>query len=294
MNASDVFSGCLISEDFSFERFGRVEDHGGLICTYAYDKNFITQMNNNPDIVGVVTTEEFAEHVNPRIRTVVAEAPASIFFGAYNAWVELQDKRMPATQIDDTADIENGAFVSSHGVVVGKRTRIERGAIIKQGVSIGDDCIIRSGAVIGGQGFEVKTLDGHPQVINHGDRVIIGSNVEIQYNTCVDRGFLGRDTILESGVKIDNLVHVAHGVHIGENTKIAAGTTIAGRASIGKSVWIGPGSTISNAVTIQDGGYVTLGSTVVMDVKSNTKVTGFFAIEHTKFFAAWRRFRSAK
>ncbi len=140
--------------------------------------------------------------------------------------------------------VESGARVG-RGVVIGPGCYIGRDAVIGDGtwlhanVSIGADCvlgqhcIVHSGAVIGSDGF-VYAHDGvrwekTPQL----GRVIIGDEVEIGANTTIDRGALG-DTVIERGVKLDNLIHIAHNVHIGEDTAMAACVGIAGSTHVGK------------------------------------------------------------
>jgi UDP-3-O-[3-hydroxymyristoyl] glucosamine N-acyltransferase len=161
----------------------------------------------------------------------------------------------PDATIGDRVKIGAGAVVES-GAVIGHRTRIEAGSYIGEGTTIGDDCIlyprvviyknvairnrvvIHAGAVIGADGFGfVKDGEGHvkfPQV----GRVIIEDDVEIGANTCIDRGSL-ETTIIRRGVKLDNLIQVAHNVHIGEHTLIAAQTGISGSCTIGAQCMIG-------------------------------------------------------
>jgi UDP-3-O-[3-hydroxymyristoyl] glucosamine N-acyltransferase len=114
-------------------------------------------------------------------------------------------------------------------------------------------------------------------------KAVIKDNVEVQHNCCIDRGILGKDTILEKNVKLDNFVHIAHDDYIGERTFITAGAKLAGRVTIGRDCWIGVNATISNGINIGDNCRVTLGSVVTKDVLPNSTVTGNFAIDHKKF-----------
>ena len=152
-------------------------------------------------------------------------------------------------KIGPAAVIESGVVVGSHTVIeagcyVGKRSKVGNNctiyprAVIYKDVEIGNCVIVHAGAVIGADGFGfVRDGEGHvkfPQV----GKVIIEDDVEIGANTCIDRGSL-ETTIIRRGVKLDNLVQVAHNVEIGEHTIIAAQTGISGSSTIGAHCLIG-------------------------------------------------------
>lgn len=141
-------------------------------------------------------------------------------------------------------------------------------------IKTGKDCIIHESVIIGspGCGF-IKNEKGEWENFPHIGGVIIGDNVEIQANSCVDRGSLG-DTIIGNGVKIDNLVHIAHNVEIGENTIITACAMIAGSVKIGKNCWIAPNASIMNGIIIGDNVTVGLGAVVLKDIPSGETWAG--------------------
>ncbi len=137
-------------------------------------------------------------------------------------------------------------------VIIGDNTTIFSGTNIYSECLVGNNCTIHSGTVIGSDGFgfapqsaaEFKKV---PQIGN----VIIEDNVEIGANTTVDRATIG-STIIRKGVKLDNLIQVAHNVEIGENTVIAAQTGMAGSAKIGKNCMIGGQVAIAGHITVAD------------------------------------------
>ena len=152
-------------------------------------------------------------------------------------------------KIGPAAVIESGVVVGSHTVIeagcyVGKRSKVGNNctiyprAVIYKDVEIGHRVIVHAGAVIGADGFGfVRDGEGHvkfPQV----GKVIIEDDVEIGANTCIDRGSL-ETTIIRRGVKLDNLIQVAHNVEIGGHTIIAAQTGISGSSTIGEHCLIG-------------------------------------------------------
>jgi len=170
---------------------------------------------------------------------------------------------------------------------IGKRTYIHPSAIIYDNVTIGNDCIINAGAVIGAEGFSTKIEDGKATKFPNKGGVIIGDGVDIGANTCVDRATLEDVyTIIGDRVLIDNLVHVAHNVVIGNDTRIAPMVCIGGSCIIGERVWISIGCSLREHLTIGDDAVIMMGAVVIADVPPSGEYGGFYAMEHSK----WKRF----
>ncbi len=155
------------------------------------------------------------------------------------------------TIIGNNTKIYPNSFVGDN-VVIGENTIIFSGTNIYSESIIGNNCTFHSGTVIGSDGFGFAPQEGTefkkvPQIGN----VIIEDNVEIGANTTVDRATIG-STILRKGVKLDNLIQVAHNVEIGENTVIAAQSGMAGSAKIGKNCMIGGQVAIAGHITVAD------------------------------------------
>ena len=158
-------------------------------------------------------------------------------------------------RIDRYAEV--GAFVTiGSGASIGARTRIGAGSSIGPGVEIGEECIlhprvsiyervtlgarcvVHSGAVIGADGFGFEMAGGAYQKVPQVGTVMIGSDVEIGANTCIDRATLGV-TVIGDGTKLDNMVHIAHNCRIGKHVVIAAQTGLAGGVTIGDYAVVG-------------------------------------------------------
>lgn len=166
------------------------------------------------------------------------------------------------------AHIENDVFI-------GTGTKIYAGAVVYNGVRIGQNCTLHSNCVIGADGFGYEQDEnGDWFKIAHLGGVWIGDDVEIGAGTCIDRGTFS-DTIIEHNVKIDNLVHIAHNCFIGRNTQITAQTMLAGSVHIGANVWLSPCSAILNGTTVGDGAFVGMSAVVVKDVAPGATVMGF-------------------
>ena len=143
----------------------------------------------------------------------------------------------PGAKIGDDTIIDAGSYVG-HETVIGSACHIYPNVTIRERSRIGSRVIIHSGAVIGADGFGFEMADGRHQKIQQLGIVQIDDDVEIGANTTVDRARFGR-TWIQQGVKIDNLVQIAHNVVIGKNTVVAAQTGIAGSVQIGQRVLIG-------------------------------------------------------
>jgi len=174
--------------------------------------------------------------------------------------------------IGENVNIRHGCVIEDN-VVIGNNTTIHHNVVLRSNTKIGENCTIYSGVIIGERGFNPYTLDdGTREMLVHYGGVTIKNNVHIGENTCVVRGSL-EDTVVESGVKLNTMVHVAHNVIIGENTAITMPTHISGSVKIGANCHIAATS-IRNQCVIGDGATLGLGSVVVSDVKQNETVVG--------------------
>ena len=163
---------------------------------------------------------------------------------------------------------------------IGKKTVIHANSTIYDSVSIGANCIIHSGTVIGcdGLGF-ARDAENWVKIVHLG-KVKIGDNVEIGANCSIDRGSVG-DTIIENQVKLDNQVHVAHNVNIGRATVIAANTAIAGSTVIGKNCTVSGGCGIIDNLKITDSVHITALSLVTKSItKPGTYTSGTTLMDH--------------
>ncbi|MBA2653865.1 MAG: UDP-3-O-(3-hydroxymyristoyl)glucosamine N-acyltransferase [Gammaproteobacteria bacterium] len=158
--------------------------------------------------------------------------------------------------IGNHCEIGEGTVIGPNTIIgdyttIGMNGDIEANVTLYDQVNIGDRCMIQSGAIIGSEGFGmIRDSEGWKKIPHLGG-VLIGHNVEIGANTTIARGAID-DTVLEDGVKLDNLIQVAHGVVIGKNTVIAGCVGIAGSARIGRNCMIGGMTGISDNIVIGD------------------------------------------
>lgn len=182
-------------------------------------------------------------------------------------------------QIDATVIIGERAHIGHHVVIeanclIGDDCSIGHNTVIHQNTQIGNDVKIGANNTIGGVGFGYeKDIDGAFSLMPHIGNVIIKDKVEIGNNTCIDRAVLA-STILHENVKIDNLVHIAHGVIIGKNSLIIANAMVAGSTVIGENVWFAPSASVLNKRTIADNAVIGMGAVVLKNVNEAETIVG--------------------
>jgi UDP-3-O-[3-hydroxymyristoyl] glucosamine N-acyltransferase len=270
-----------LAEGYYGNKLGLVDDYsnnsGIDLITFIDQKKYIKNTIKNTRIRSIFTTHEIWEKLmKVPLQPIFCDDPRFYFYSLYNYISRANYKNEP-TNIADSANVHPRSYVSEHNVVIGKNTIIEPNATILSDVEIGNNVIIRAGAVIGSEGFEHKRTTKGVLSVFHNGKVIIHDNVEIGANTCIDKGFI-KNTIIEGEVKIDNLVHIGHSVTIGKKSLITAGVIIAGSVEIGDNVWLSPGVTVLNNIFIGSNSFVGIHSVVIRNVKENAIVFGTPAI----------------
>ena len=205
----------------------------------------------------VIVGPAMAEAARSRGDCIVCDDPHLYFARVTQLWRRLHHVA-PRSRIHPSAVVEEGAFVHPTALVgalsfVGRGARIGADTVIKERVTIGEDCVlgarclVQSGAVIGGDG-------------------------------CVDRGALD-DTVIEDGVKLDNLIQIGHNTHIGKHTAMAGCVGVAGSARIGAYCTVGGAGMIAGHLSIADHVHVSAGSLVSRSITKPGHYTGFFPID---------------
>ena len=265
----------------------------------------------------VNNTFEPSKKLPSSLTLIKVENAYACFAQLLSFYDELRKKEPKIEQpsfISESAIIGNGVYIGAFAyigenavigdhvqifpnVYIGNNVKIGTNTVVNPGVSIymdcivGDSCIIHAGTVIGSDGFgfapdENGVFKKVPQIGN----VIIEDSVEIGSNCSIDRATMG-STILRKGVKLDNLVQIAHNVELGQNTALAAQVGVAGSTKLGKNVLVGGQAGISGHISIADGTMIAPQSGVANVVKNPSKLMGSPAIpinDYKKSFVGFK------
>ena len=196
----------------------------------------------------------------------------------------------PLAVIEAGARVEAGCLIGAQCFVgrdahIGAGTRLAAHVTFGAGCRIGERGIVHSGVVIGADGFGFAPAGGRWEKIEQFGAVRIGDDVEIGANTCIDRGALD-DTLIENGVKLDNLIQLGHNVRIGEHSALAGCVGIAGSAVVGKHCTIGGAGMMVGHIEIGDNVHISGGTMVMSSITRPGHYTGVFPIDDN---ASWEK-----
>lgn len=197
--------------------------------------------------------------------------------------------------IEDNAVIGDGTRLGANVVVerdakIGKEGNLHAGSRLMHGCAVGDRCTLHAGVTVGSDGFGFAPSDSEYSKIPQVGNVVLEDDVEIGANSTIDRATMG-STIIRKGVKLDNLIQVAHNVEIGEHTVIAAQTGIAGSTKIGKRCMIGGQVGIIGHLTIGDNVKIAAQSGVGNNLPDEAIVQGSPAFEVGNYRRSYVSFR---
>jgi UDP-3-O-[3-hydroxymyristoyl] glucosamine N-acyltransferase len=190
----------------------------------------------------------------------------------------------PSAQIDPTATI-GPLCVIERGAHIGAGTVLRSRVTVGENCHIGAQCIVHAGVVIGADGFGFASEKGQWVKIEQLGAVRIGNQVEIGANTCIDRGALA-DTVIEDGVKLDNLIQIGHNVHIGQHSAMAGCVGVAGSATIGAHCTVGGGAIVLGHLELADNVHISAATVVTRSLTRPGQYTGMFPIDDN---ARWEK-----
>lgn len=274
-----------ILKDEEFDTLGLAGSDIDLrFCTFIENEKYFNNISKNA--VMIITNERLHDSALDK-GVCISENPRISYFKIHNFLSKTEEYRIKnsfSTEVGEECKISGLAYISPQNVKIGNNVIIEEFVSIKENVIIGDYSVIRSGTVIGSEGYEFKRINDEVLSVNHIGWVEIGKNVEIQHNTCVDKAIYPWDrTIISDYCKVDNLVHIAHGVKLDKGVFVVAGTLLGGRTQIGKNTWVGVGTTVSNGLSIGKQASINIGAVVTKNVADEASVSGNFAIDHNRF-----------
>lgn len=298
----------------------KIEEGTPGTLTFLANPKYTSFIYQTKASIAIVSKDFIAEETLPASLTIIRVEDAYASFAklldAYNQLSKPKPGIHPSAVIAGSASIGNDVYIGAF-VYVGEHTKVGDGAALHAGTIVGDKvsigsnstlnagvkvyadcqignhCTLHAGVVIGGDGFGFapNSENNYAKVPQIGN-VIIEDHVEVGANSTIDRATLG-STIIRRGVKIDNLIQIAHNVEIGENTVIAAQTGIAGSTKIGKNCMIGGQVGIVGHISIADGTKIAAQSGVGSDIKEpNTIIQGspaFSIMDYKKSYVGFRK-----
>lgn len=241
--------------------------------------------------------------VSPQMRAIalargaciVADQPYLYFARVTQLWKKslpqgIRPQVHPSAVIDADAFIHPRARIGAlcvieRGARIGADTELKSRVTVGEDCVIGDRCLLHPGVVIGADGFGFAPNAGAWEKIEQLGAVCIGNDVEIGANTCIDRGAL-QDTIIEDGVKLDNLIQIGHNVRVGKHTAMAGCVGVAGSANIGAHCTIGGGAIVLGHLTLADEVNISAATVVTRSIRKPGHYTGMFPIDDN---AAWEK-----
>lgn len=302
----------LGSPELLIDSLSPLETAGSSALAFLSHPKYTQKLSQSK--AGCVVVGLAAEHAAvKRGSCIVVDDPYFYFARLTQLWKRLHSADVaagihPSAFIDPTASLARGVFVSAfacigagaalaegarigehcvigRNAVVGKDSRLSARVTLGDSCIIGERCIVHSGVVIGADGFGFAPHDGCWEKIEQLGHVRIGNDVEIGANTCIDRGSL-QDTVIEDGVKLDNLIQIGHNVRIGRHSALAGCVGVAGSANIGEHCTVGGGAVVLGHLTLADHVHISAASVVTRSIMKAGNYTGLFPIDDN---AAWEK-----
>lgn len=282
------------SGDVVITRLAPLETAGSSELAFVAHPRYASLMEGSA-AGALIVAPALAERAAQRGACIVSDNPYLYFARLTQWWREREPRRArpaihPSACIDPGAEIGEGVTVGPFVVVeagarVGAGTRLAAHVTVGQDCVIGERCILHPGVVIGADGFGFAQHEGQWVKIEQLGAVRIGNDVEIGANSCVDRGALD-DTVIEDGVKLDNLVQIGHNVHVGAHTAMAGCAGVAGSARIGQRCTVGGGAVVLGHLALADDVHISAASVVTRSIHQPGHYSGVFPLDDN---ASWEK-----
>lgn len=307
-----ALGGELCGQDRLIERLAPLETAGPAALAFVSHPKY-AKLIDTTQAAALIVSPALLSRAVTRGSCVVHPDPY-LYFARLTQWWRRRQQAQTAPSIHPTACVAPGALVATNvtlgpfvcvgeGVVVGEGSRLGPHCVLETGSQVGRDCqlgahvtvgadcilgdrcILHAGVVIGADGFGFAPHEGAWVKIEQLGAVRVGNDVEIGANSCVDRGALD-DTVLEDGVKLDNLVQIGHNVRVGRHTAMAGCAGVAGSAVIGEHCTVGGGAVVLGHLTLADHVHISAATVVTRSLLKPGQYSGVFPIDDN---ASWEK-----
>jgi UDP-3-O-[3-hydroxymyristoyl] glucosamine N-acyltransferase len=249
----------------------RSETKADSLITFCGSAGMLPEILSNPKIKALITKSAIYRSNETLLKTmpvIISESPLESFYLLHQY---LFEKTQFYNEYDFARDIGAGcsihpSSVIEDGVKIGNRVSVGPFCWIRKGTTIGDNCAIDANTVIGGEGFEVKRINGIPRTVPHCGGVRLESNVEIGSGCVIDKSMFDGATSIGENTKIDNLVQIAHNCTIGKDVLICANAQVSGSVTIGDQCYLAPSVNIRDQVSIVREAFIGMGAVVTKHI----------------------------
>lgn len=276
-----------VVRDAHFFGVGKIPTGVPNRLVHVLNERALASLAGEDGIAAVICPRELAEFVPDELGCIVSDNPAMAAFHIHSQLASREDYHWRSfdTRVASSAQVHSSAIVADRDVEIGADAVIEAGAVIQERTIIAPGCFVGANTVLGSKAFELVRIEGRNVLPPHVGGVRLGQGAMVLSATMVAKSVYAAFTELCAGSAVDNLVHVAHDVVVGENARVVACALLGGRVVLGAASYVGPNATVSNGLVVGADATVSLGSTATKDVESGQRVTGNFAIEHGRFLS---------
>lgn len=261
-----------VYRDSTFDVFGLLdyENAPGNLISFYGNLAFIEHLNHNKKIKCIICTRELVETLPAHVEgIIISDNPLFCFWQMNNKYGKTNRFDFK-TQVGRNTMISEKASIASQGVTIGDNVIIEEFVSIKEGTRIGNNVLVRAGAIIGQDCTILSRNENRMYMSSLYGGVIIEDDVYVGSNSVITRGTLEwLDTHIGAGVKIGAFSSISHNVSIGENGVLCDGVLISGDCTIGREVWMSPGTQTTNSITVGNDVSIMLGTIVKKNIDDN-------------------------
>lgn len=290
----DALGGELIggTRDIVISRIAPLDSSGPGDLSFLSNPRYRQQLAAS-EAACVIVAPGLQDAAQARGACIVTSDPYAYFARATQWWKRhMRPASTPGIHasavVHDTAQVHETASIGplcvvEAGASIGAHTVLKSRVTVGEDCRVGARCLLHAGVVLGADGFGFAPEKGQWVKIEQLGAVRVGDDVEIGANTCIDRGALD-DTVIEDGVKLDNLIQIGHNVHIGKHSAMAGCVGVAGSARIGAHCTVGGGAIVLGHLQLADQVHISAATVVTRSLTKSGVYTGMFPVdENTKW-----------
>lgn len=272
-----------LERDGEFENLGFLADQYEGMLVFLEDARFAEALARKDNVSAVIATESLSGLVSSRLALATCASPRLEFARIHNrlAAEGFYWQSFP-TEIDAGAEVHPTAWVAERNVRIGRGAVVGPQVTIHERCLIGRDVRIGAGAVLGGVGFQTIRAARPMLEMTHAGGLMVEDHAQILPGAVLATGLFRGETRVGADARVGAQAFVSHAVTVGPRAFVGHGAIVNGNVAIGDEAWVGPGAVISNNLTLGKECCVSIGAVVTRNVARGTRVSGNFAMRHTR------------